>query len=393
MPPAPPIQKIAMVSDWYAPRLGGVESHVADLAAALARRGLDVAVLTTTKDFPMTTAGGRDFTIDRLATTTAPGFGFSISPFLANQVTRRLEAGNFDVVHVHASVVSPLALAGLIAARRLDLPAVVTFHSMLLRAADILARAEKIWRWGESPLLFTAVSRVVAAQAGPAVGGAPVEVLSNGVDLDGWPERPRRPFVNGRKIVFATAMRLTRKKRPLELLDSFEIALKIASASDRELELRIAGEGPLRGKIEARIATGALAGNVRLLGRLDRDELRGLYASSDAFVMPSTRESFGIAALEARASGLPVVAMTGTGADDFLTNGETALLASDDRLLAAQMARLACDDALREKLGRRDTALKEFDWANVAERHIAAYAKAASLVRPRPPATAAERSM
>ncbi len=369
--------RVALVSDWFLPRLGGIEMHVADLAVALKRQGVDVSIFTTTPGPP----SHDEVAIERLSGARAPRFGFSLSPRLANAVQRRLRDGGFGVVHAHASVVSPLALAAVLAARRLGLPTVVTFHSMLLKAVGLLRWSDRIWGWSRHPILYTAVSELVARQARAAVGDKDVAVLPNGVDLAAWPEQTRRAVPPGAPIVIATAMRLTRKKRPLPLLDAFQIARKIASAHEQDLELRIAGAGPDREALQKVIDRTALAGRVRLLGAQTRTALRSLYAQSDMFVMPSLRESFGLAALEARACGLPTIAMQGTGAEDFLTHGRTALLASDDRMLATYMAKLATDPAKRAALAGRDPGLERFGWTRVAAQHLDAYARAAELLK------------
>ena len=67
-----------------------------------------------------------------------------------------------------------------------------------------------------------------------------------------------------------------------------------------------------------------MAGTVTLAGRVDRDELKAIYARSDLFVAPAFLESFGIAALEARCAGLPVLAMRGTGITEFVADRRRA---------------------------------------------------------------------
>ena len=66
---------------------------------------------------------------------------------------------------------------------------------------------------------------------------------------------------------------------------------------------------------------------VELVGRLTRDEIRELFSSADIFVAPANLESFGIAALEARCAGLPVVAKARTGIREFVEHGREGLLA------------------------------------------------------------------
>ena len=75
-------------------------------------------------------------------------------------------------------------------------------------------------------------------------------------------------------------------------------------------------------------------GKVDLVGWQGPEALRALYAKSSLFVMPSRKEAFCIAALEARAAGLPVVANAGTGIADFIRHDDTGLLTDSDGAMA-----------------------------------------------------------
>jgi glycosyltransferase involved in cell wall biosynthesis len=116
---------------------------------------------------------------------------------------------------------------------------------------------------------------------------------------------------------------------------------------------------------------------VELPGQLTRDALRDLYARAHGFVLPSERESFGIAALEARAAGLPVVAMLASGVRDFVRQGVDGLLARDEEELSRCMSRLALDAPFREYvLHRNAAAAPPYDWSDVADLHLRMYAMA-----------------
>jgi glycosyltransferase involved in cell wall biosynthesis len=83
---------------------------------------------------------------------------------------------------------------------------------------------------------------------------------------------------------------------------------------------------------------------------VDRDELRETYAGADIYVAPAPLESFGIAALEARTVGLPVVGRLGSGVGEFVKDGVNGYLAADDDAMAGCIARLVTDNGLRESM-------------------------------------------
>ena len=82
---------------------------------------------------------------------------------------------------------------------------------------------------------------------------------------------------------------------------------------------------------------------VTLTGRLDRRQVRAVLADADVFVAPARRESFGLAALEARLSGVPVVAYADSGIASFVVPEKEGLLAASPAELVAAIVKLARD--------------------------------------------------
>ncbi|MDF1505268.1 glycosyltransferase, partial [Roseisolibacter sp. H3M3-2] len=134
----------------------------------------------------------------------------------------------------------------------------------------------------------------------------------------------------------------------------------------------VAGDGPERAALARAAARGA---TLTLLAELTREALRALYAAADLFLLPSQSESFGIAALEARAAGVPVVGRAASGLADFVRDGVDGVLAPDAASFAAEVHDLARDAARRAALAEASRAEPPcaFDWSAVVARHEAVY--------------------
>ncbi len=364
-----PEARVAMVSDWFLPRLGGIELHIADLSLELIAAGCEVEIHSTVPG-PALVNG---LTVHRTPALLAHRFGFAISPRLVNLIKRELSQGNYDVLHAHLSIISPLSFAAIFAARQLGLPTVATFHSVLGATRLALRVTDCLSGWSRWPLALTAVSKLVADELRGALPNADVSVLPNGVDVAYWKSVSNRTA--GDDILVVAAMRLEPRKRPIALLEAFKAAREQVNARARRIRLVVAGAGSQRWRMERFIAKNGLSPDVTLLGAQPREKLRELYAGADVFVLPSIREAFGIAALEARCAGLPVVAMYDAGPAEFLHDGETALLAADDQELGRALGRVALDDNLRAKLSRTDQSVERYAWPAVVAAHQACYAR------------------
>jgi glycosyltransferase involved in cell wall biosynthesis len=122
-------------------------------------------------------------------------------------------------------------------------------------------------------------------------------------------------------------------------------------------------------------------GWVSLPGRYSRDQIHELLASADVFVAPAPRESFGLAALEARVAGVPVVARTQSGVADFVRPGKEGLLGRDFDTLVASVARLVRDRGLRESIAahNRETEPVRSSWPVVLEGFERCYEQARTI--------------
>ena len=338
--------KVALLSDCYPPRTGGIESQVGDLAAQLTRRGHEVEVLTATPG----AAGERHGAVEvvdgvrvhRLAAR-LPG-DLPVNPGAVTAARRVLGDGGFDVAHGHLGVVSPFGWDMARVATTLGLPTALTFHCVLAGAAPALRPPLRTWT--RRGAVLSAVSGLAAKGVQRALPGEPVALLPNGIDPEAWPVGEVRQRVRPVRVV--TATRLAPRKRVGALLRV------VARAVDRlgpgALTVDVYGDGPLRGLLEHRAESMSLGGVVTFRGRVHRPVLAHAYRGADAYLSPTRLEAFGIAALEARTAGLPVVARADSGVGEVVKHGTSGLLAADDDGLADALTRVVADETLRRRI-------------------------------------------
>jgi len=371
---------ILHITDCYLPRLGGIETQVHALARNQLAAGRRVEVLTATP------RARHDLTVREVidgvplvrATADLP-FELPVHPRAGREVAKVLDAGRYEAVHAHVGVVSPFAFAALPVVLARGLPLVITVHCLWGYATPGFRLAQALTGWARWPAVLSAVSQVAAEPlrriAGP---GVPVDVVPNGIDAATWRVEPlpRDPD----DVHLVAVMRLASRKRPVPLLRILRAVREQVPGRVR-LRADVAGDGPLRAAMERYLRRHGMDGWVRLRGRLTGDELRALYRRADVFVAPTRLESFGIAALEARTAGLPVVAMAGAGIREFVRPPDEGLLAGSDAAMAAAVTRLAVDARLRQRMAAHNRAAPPaVTWPDVVRRCDAAYARAARLV-------------
>jgi glycosyltransferase involved in cell wall biosynthesis len=260
---------------------------------------------------------------------------------------------------------------------------VITFHSMLSAYRPLYRLLKATMGWSSWPVQWTAVSRVAAAQLRQVVGSQ-VVVLPNGIDVADW--RLGRVARSPDRVLVVGVMRLASRKRPLPLLRMLRSARRRLSAvSTVDLQAVVVGGGGQRGTLERYLRAYRMQDWVQLSGRLPRAEIRSLYEHADLFIAPAVLESFGIAALEARCAGLPVLARTAGGIGEFVAHDQHGLLADSDTALVRDLVRLAADPAERERLATASRqAPPALGWLEVLDLTDAAYASAEALSgRPR----------
>ena len=376
--------RIAMLTYSVKPR-GGVV-HALEVSEALARRGhrVELAALARPGE-ALFRPTGLPLRVVRHVPLDAP-FDERIQAMLeayTDGLRPILAAGAYDVVHAQDCLSANAALAlrdeGVVGrvirtVHHVDdftSPSLIECQDRSIVAPDGVLCVSRPW-----------VERL-AAEFGVAAG-----LVHNGVDARRF--RPARDDAEraearglaglGERLAVLTVGGIEPRKGSLCLLEGFAALRDLLPA--RDPVLLIAGGTTLfdyRHELErfsARAVELGVTGDVRVLGALEPAEIERLYRAADVFAFPSVKEGFGLAALEALAADLPVVASDLDVFRSFLADEDSALLTpvGDARALAAAMARVACDEVLRARLraGGREV-VRAYTWDGSAAAHERVY--------------------
>jgi glycosyltransferase-like protein len=364
---------------------GGVV-HALEVAEALARRGHHVELAALARQgeelFRLTAL---PLHVVRHSRTDGP-FDERIQGMLedyAEGLRPFLQAGAFDVVHTQDCLSANAALE--LHDRGVVDHVIRTVHHVDDFTSPSLVECQD--RSIAEPDHVLCVSRPWVARLAEQFGRQ-AELVSNGVDTRRY--RPARDAAEraqararadlGERFALLTVGGIEPRKGSLTLLEGFAALRRLVPELDPLL--LIAGGTTLfdyrheRDRFAARVEELGVAEHVRVLGPLAHDVIESLFRAADVFAFPSVKEGFGLAALEALAADLPVVASDLDVFRGFLADGESALLTpvGDGDALAGALARVAREPRLRERLragGRR--VVQRYTWDASAAAHERAY--------------------
>lgn len=299
------------------------------------------------------------------------------------RATRRLmKEGNFICVHCHWLIPQGIVQA-FISGRSGTPPFVITCHGSdvfgLNHPVLLSLKRFALRRTSAVTVVSSAVKAFLMEKVGPVLNEEHVYTASMGVDLDRFDpglrneDWARRTGLKRPVILFVG--RLVAVKGVTHLLRALAMdPLRSTGAS-----LAIAGDGPLRGDLEAEAESLGIADRVRFLGALDHDHLPEVYASADIFCAPSveiegqSREGLPTVLCEAAGSGLATVASRVGGIPEVVRDGDTGLLVSagDNAALSQALYDLSHDSPRRAAMGHAaHEEITNFSWGKMAGRFV-----------------------
>lgn len=370
--------RVALVSEYYFPHLGGVTEHVNNLAKLLNRAGHRAIVITANM---LAAAPGDDLRQIELDPEFVYRIGTSRIIFSAGSFARittgfglraRLRSifrqEKIEIVHVHGGLNPVLGLLAPEAAHDLDIPVVATFHSWFRRSVLCRVFQRSLQHRLDRHAAAIAVSQPVV-EAHARYFDADWRVIPNGVDTSFFRPRPRLRSTPRRGFELLFLGRLD----PRNGLDTVLAALPSVVAQFPDTHLTIAGDGPLRPMYE-RMAR-AMSRQVTFVGRVNGNRPR-YYSGADLYLCPTTKASFGVTLLEAMACGTPQAVSDITGFRELVADGGEALLVpkDDSAAWARAIVSLLGDGGRRRAMGTAGIAkAKRFAWPRIAKQVVKVY--------------------
>jgi len=376
--------RILLLPSSYPPVLGGLQTVTQRLAQELRARGHVVWVLTNRYPRRLSSREVLDgvsveralFLYPRLAQLRAgrPDV-FLASWFYFPLALERLlwRIGRFrpDVVNLHFA--GGMSLFVLIAARLFRVRLVVSLHG---DDVEGLERGTRFDRWLFRALLrradaVTACSRYLLKEAAQWEPGTLDKdtMIHNAVELTSFvAHRSDRPLVA--PYVLAAGR--------LAQVRGFDVLLRAFATISAEfpaLHLMILGDGPEKQRLRQEVQKLGLDGRVVFRGRLAHHEVGRCMTDSQAVVVPSLREAFGLVALEGMAAGKPIVATTAGGLPEVLDGAEAKLVPpGDEEALAMALRETLQTLAANPAYGQRNRELAaRFGWDRLVEAYVRVY--------------------
>ena len=316
--------RVLMLSDVYFPRVNGVSTSIQTFRGALAK--LDIEVTLVVPDYPGREIGGDEWRVVRVPSRAVPRDPEDrlMSPGMLYHLDRLLSGAAFDLVHVQ----TPFAAhyASLRFARQRGLPCLATYHTHfeeyffhyipLLPRAWLKTAARTLARRQCNSLDAVVVPSAPMVDMLRDYGvSVPLQVIPTGL--------PDSQFARGDGMRFCVRHGIAPRRRVVLFVGraahekNIEFLLTVvarARATNAELLLVIAADGPALPDLRSRATALGLEGHVLFVGYLDRNtELRDCYAAAEVFVFASQTETQGLVLLEALASSLPILAIAALG--------------------------------------------------------------------------------
>ncbi len=361
------------------PTFGGSGVVATELGKALAKEGHEVHFITYSQPTRLDFFNENLF-YHEVDIRTYPLFQYP--PYelaLASKMVNVVKYENLDLLHVHYAI--PHASAAYMAKQILrtegiEIPVVTTLHGTDITLVGKDASYEPVVTFSINQSDgVTAVSDDLKKDTYEHFNiHKEIEVIPNFIDLDRFKKQKKDHFKlaicpDGEKLVVHTS-NFRKVKRVEDVVRIFNNVRKRMPA-----KLLLVGDGPERNNIEALCRKLGVCDDVRFLGKLEAVE--EVLSVADLFIMPSEKESFGLAALEAMACEVPVISSNAGGLPELNLNGVTGYVCNigDVEDMTEKALQILSDDNLPTFKNNALERAREFDVTRILPMYEAFYYK------------------
>ena len=360
------------------PTYGGSGIVATELGLELANRGHEVHFISYANPIRLDAGTPRVY-YHEVEVSTYPLFQYP--PYclaLASRMAEVAERQKLDLLHVHYAIPHSIAamLAQQMMAKHRRLPFVTTLHGTDITLVGTDRSYFPITKFSiEQSDGVTSVSDYLKRRTVEVFGiESEIRVVTNFVNCDIYrPDRDRCPAIPGVPDGAKVLIHLSNFRPVKRVLDCVRILARVRRESNAHLVL--VGDGPECGPAEQLVHELGLVPHVTFLGK--QSHVERIIPRADVLLLPSELESFGLAALEAMACGVPPVATNVGGVSELITHGEDGYLEAvgDVEAQADRVVGLISDKALHERMrdAARLTALTRFCSALVIPQYIQYY--------------------
>ncbi len=373
--------RIALVTEYYYPHLGGVTEHVHNLMLQFRRQGHPTFIVTGNmprpsgdlEDAETDTPFVRRIGTSRIIYSAGSFARVTTGRHLRHRLRELFQREGIDVVHVHGGLNPTLGLVAPLAAADLDLPVVATFHSWFAQSALCRVFHGLLQRQLDRLAAAVAVSQPVI-EAHSRYFHADWEIIPNGVDTAFFRADMRsQASTRSDGSERAPALLFLGRLDPRNGLETVLAAMPRILERHPGARLTVAGDGPLR-SVYQRLAR-PLGPAVRFIGGVNGDR-PDHYGRADLYLCPTTKASFGVTLLEAMACATPMVVSDIIGFRELVDGGQEAVLVPKDRpvVWADTVLELLDDPGRLEEMGAAGRRKAEvYAWPRVAARVMDVY--------------------
>jgi glycosyltransferase involved in cell wall biosynthesis len=369
--------KIAYICQSYPPMVSGAAGVVQRLARGMAARGHDVLVIASSDQKRAYVERSKRIKLVRLRSMPNPlRVGQRFCLWSRRDISAALWSFRPDLVHLHDPVC--VGLSGLRAAQAFHLPVVLTVHQLpwstnrYLPPLPGLRQAVKalLWRYAGWFARQCHVIVVPSQTAGDVVCahiGCDPQVISNGVDVARFTPSPAFPDereVLCRKYGLDPALPVILHVGRIDVDKQVDLVVRAAAVAMRtvDAQLLVVGDGTRRAAVTQLCEMLGMAERCHFPGFVSAEgDLPGLYRLASVFVLASELETQGIVALEAAATGLPVVAVRAAAVPDAVSDGVNGYLVApgDVEAMAERLMTVLRDPESAVRMGRAGRAMAE----------------------------------